>query len=360
MSQGTQPVILIVNPRPMDKDESIDDYVSYFRRVIKANNWSDTQAMLVFGALTHAQVSILPDIDTITSFKEVEKRVKRRKELTRDHVLEKWHSIKRKPGQDLVKLSNDIVKLTNDLYPNIDKTLILRDRFLLALDYDLRKLLTPTQSSLKTMQEVLDLALTLDVIKVTDKSTSKSKKWCSQCKKSNHNTVDCRKKDSSQVTSQSSVSNSFKNSQKTQKPKNASIQGDCSSDRQFLKAKVDGQWTHLLVDNGSSFSLVPKSFEIMYPLSSLQARAANGSNIDIVGYSRFLLDLDNHKVEQLFYVADVDVPIIGRDFLKKIKAVIHYNNVLDYVINDVSLSSRLYLESENSFIRFLMVLAQQV
>ncbi|KAI2803714.1 hypothetical protein BLOT_007850 [Blomia tropicalis] len=45
---------------------------------------------------------------------------------------------------------------------------------------------------------------------------------------------------------------------------------------------VDGHLSYFLVDNGSSLSFVPESFGIMYPLSSLQAKAANGLDIDLV------------------------------------------------------------------------------
>lgn len=90
-----------------------------------------------------------------------------------------------------------------------------------------------------------------------------------------------------------------------------------------------------LIDSGSSFSILPRSFlqknRAVEPLGSLQA--ANGSIINTYGTKQLHLTLSFRRdFLWNFVIADVTLPIIGADFLSHFNILVdlHHNRLIDF------------------------------
>ena len=79
-----------------------------------------------------------------------------------------------------------------------------------------------------------------------------------------------------------------------------------------------------LVDTGASISLLPRKSEPSAKLALLKLRAANKSSINTYGKKELILNIGMRR-DYLwsFTIADVDVPILGADFLAHFKLGVH-------------------------------------
>ena len=66
-----------MTPIPKKPMDSLEDYLTYFERVAKANSWSDAQAAAVFPACLEVGSKVLDGLsDTVLgSFKEIKKEL---------------------------------------------------------------------------------------------------------------------------------------------------------------------------------------------------------------------------------------------------------------------------------------------
>lgn len=75
-----------------------------------------------------------------------------------------------------------------------------------------------------------------------------------------------------------------------------------------------------LIDTGASISLLPKhlSFSVLESVDALKIVAANGTDIKCYGKQQFTVSLPEcRSYRWIFYVCDVQRPIIGSDFLRE-------------------------------------------
>lgn len=89
----------------------------------------------------------------------------------------------------------------------------------------------------------------------------------------------------------------------------------------FIEAKIGGRICKLLIDSGSSSSVLSSSFinnkhtcEILHDVNFI---AVNGSNISIYAKQYFDVSISDVNFSHLFYIADIDFCIIGADFFRK-------------------------------------------
>ena len=81
-----------------------------------------------------------------------------------------------------------------------------------------------------------------------------------------------------------------------------------------------------LVDTGAALSLIPYSSEPSAKLSLLKLRAANKSSIDTYGRKTITLNIGMRRdYTWAFTLADVDIPILGADFLAHFQLAVYMN-----------------------------------
>lgn len=74
--------------------------------------------------------------------------------------------------------------------------------------------------------------------------------------------------------------------------------------------------TSFLVDTGSDISTIPRHLVNKHLESSLKLQAANGTHIKTYGYTQMILNLKlRREFTWRFIISDVNIPILGADFL---------------------------------------------
>ncbi|KAI2803251.1 hypothetical protein BLOT_007375 [Blomia tropicalis] len=132
-----------IPPRYQGKKESIDQYLIYFSDLIEANEWDDKRSAAIFKAM----LPVGSD--------------EWREPIQRNSLVDDFYNISRKKSQSLDDLAAKISELTDQLYPSMpkdNKALIERDRFLTSLNPELRIAIVTTQSNLKTLTDVKNMA----------------------------------------------------------------------------------------------------------------------------------------------------------------------------------------------------------
>ena len=341
-----------IQPRPQEKSESIEQYLEYFADVIEVNEWNDSKAAAVFRAMlphasdTRALLTGLTEAQR-SSFVAINAAISEARKPLRDSKVMELYSLQRRPGQKLEDLAARVLKLVEEVYPSVAKAtkmMLQRDRFLTALNPELKAALCNSQNSLKTVSDIKNLALAIETssrMLVKPKNTAivhnnnqpkqSTKKWCKKCRSGTHNTEECRKATKSVIAS-------------------IKINGIKPAKRQFINLVVGNKPLMGLIDTGSQVSTVPAERTVKKS-SHYQATAINGSGIEIIGSTRIPVSFNGDTVEHNFLIADLDTPIIGRDFLLKIKGNVRHDNWLDYSLNNKPRSCPLVLEDQSSKMR---------
>ena len=334
----------IIQPRAWEKDESIEQYLSYFADLKEANSWTESKAVAVFRTLIPHNSEIRSYISNLTaeqqaSFTETAKVIKESHKPLRDTKMTEFFHLQRKNGQKLEELSNKVFRLVEELYstaPKEVRTQLARDRFISSLNHELRVALFNSQgtSNLKTLTDAKNLAIAIESSsnytndsniqgKVISEDKHKSNKWCSFHNSSSHSTENCRQANKSTKDGKATKHNSNNYV--------AAIEFDSSSEfpRQFIRIGLNNEQVLALVDTGTLFSTIPITFKTQ-AFCPMKASSANGSDIDVYGSSEMTITIDGHSLQHNFIIADVTTPIFGRDLLLKFKATVRYNNIMNY------------------------------
>ncbi|KAI2803580.1 hypothetical protein BLOT_007711 [Blomia tropicalis] len=316
----------IIQPRVWEKDESIEQYLSYFADLKEANS----------------------------------KGIKEAHKPLRDTKMTEFFHLYRKPGQKLEELSSKVFRLTEEVYSSAPKevrTQLARDRFVSCLNNELRVALCNSQSTLKTLTDAKNMAIPIESSsnyandsniqgKVISEDKHKSNKWCSFHNSSSHSTENCRRANKSTKDGEATKHNSNNYV--------AAIEFDSSSEfsRQFIRIGLNNEQVLALVDTGTLFSTIPKTFKTQ-AFCPIKASAANGSDIDVYGSSEMTITIDGHSLQHNFIIADVTTPIFGRDLLMKFKATVRYNNIMNYSFGNSHVESNVSNLSHNeiNFVR---------
>ena len=124
---------------------------------------------------------------------------------------------------------------------------------------------------------------------------------CFNCNKSGHIAEDCR----------------FEKQEEKTKVKEEKTSSIVNPNRLFVNAEINGKKVLLLVDTGSSTTLIPK--EIISPAikCSKEFKTVTNEPIKIHGASEVIIKIGNFEVFHNVYVADTSEAILGMDFLRK-------------------------------------------
>ncbi|KAI2806189.1 hypothetical protein BLOT_005200 [Blomia tropicalis] len=258
----------LVQPRYIEKKESIDQYLVYFTDLVVANGWDEVRAAAVFKTVLPAGSDIRSFINSFTpeeqnSFSVIKTKIKKSREPVRDSLVTEFYDVSRKKGQSLDDLAARVVKLTDQLYPSMPKdykVLIERDRFLAALNPELRVAIVGPQGSLKTLADVKNMASNVESSTKKFNETKQHKHgWHKGSNESN------RKENQNQTSSFNRPFNrNYKKDFKGKKSEVAAINIDGSQDdrRQFVKCIIGNKQVMALVDTGSRRSIVSMAFEV--------------------------------------------------------------------------------------------------
>ena len=363
-SNSTNNPVMIAGPmrgywpaRSKSNGETVEQYLKYFKCIIDMNQWTDTQAATGFRAMLQPNTSIWSSVEAMSeadqqSFNKIAEKLKVSKEPMRDSRVRKFFNLSRSSVQSLDELAIKIHKLVEELYSDASvakiKEKLARDRFYTALGPDLiAAIVNPT--IFKTLDEMKIQAISTEdawlersAKRVPTKSpkVDKSKPYCNNCAKKGHDTENCwskskksggaqkPQKQSSSGTSSSSSSSGNKSSQTT--PKVTAALTKVSSQivpRQFLRAIVNNKPAACLIDNGSKISIFPSTWPVQRVEESV-ARAANGSIIAVKGESIVNIDINGCVIEHTVFIGDVEVPLLGRDFIRMVCGDIMHDDIM--------------------------------
>ena len=132
-----------VTVRPKEKDDktSVTEYMTYFKRIMKVNKWSDQEAGDIFAALLGPNDRSLTGL-VWTSFSNLEEQLKAKDLPMREAHLANLMHIEMQEGETISHLRDRTCHLVEQVYPSmseVDRGRLARDFFLYALPPDLRK-----------------------------------------------------------------------------------------------------------------------------------------------------------------------------------------------------------------------------
>ena len=117
---------VLLHPRKMEKNESVEQYLGYFQLLKDVNDWDEEQAVKIYRALLppgsdqHGIVANLTAAEQ-ASFTAVKKAILASRQLLRDTLVTQLFSLKRKPKQPLEELANKVVLLVEEVYSSFAK-----------------------------------------------------------------------------------------------------------------------------------------------------------------------------------------------------------------------------------------------
>ena len=135
-----------VNIKPVSKrrEESAQEYVAYFKRIVKANDWSDVRAGTIFPAMLPYGDSSLSTVERLgtAAFSVIEQALTDSQEPFREANLHMLLNSKREAFKDLFEFKQKIFDLTANVYPSFS----MKQREQLARDFFLNGLTAETRS----------------------------------------------------------------------------------------------------------------------------------------------------------------------------------------------------------------------
>jgi hypothetical protein len=155
---GTQ----IIRPKEKQKDQVLSDYIRYFKRVMKVNNWTDSQAGEVFAVMLGPDDRSLDSIEgKWTGFSELEQMLVEQEKPMREAYLAELMTATKLKNENPEDLRNKIVRLVATCYPHFPQEFqsqIARDYFLHALPENVRMMVLSGKSD--SLEDTVNLAKT--------------------------------------------------------------------------------------------------------------------------------------------------------------------------------------------------------
>ena len=108
-----------LRPKTKEIDQAMSEYLMYFKRVVKANCWSDLEAGEVFPALIDPKERTLDSLEgKWTTFSELEILLRNLEEPLRDSKLEDFVRLTFDPSSESVSsFQSKIINFVSVLYP---------------------------------------------------------------------------------------------------------------------------------------------------------------------------------------------------------------------------------------------------
>lgn len=145
MSPAVRPHVQV---RLKTREESMDEYIRYYERIIRANGYSPKTAAQIFPAVIESDSIVQNKLAELTEaeredWAKVKAAIDSGDEPYRDGHVVAFNSLKLLPNEAPEKLKERIQGLIEKIYPRFaksNKELLLRDKFICSLPDQLRLL----------------------------------------------------------------------------------------------------------------------------------------------------------------------------------------------------------------------------
>ena len=216
---------LVIQPRPMRKEESINDFIRIFEKWTKANNWSDSEAADIFDSLVEDQVlsSRIELLKYKNSFEFIKDSLLETGRTQRDADMIALFNCRIGKKESIDEFTLKVTRLVHSVYPKFEpdeKQLLARDFLLAGLQENVRLiLLSNVDLSLKVedIQSAANAIVNAQKMKTASTVTKQSKQkqntaaqstikidatttvvqanslFCKYCKATGHTVDKCRK-----------------------------------------------------------------------------------------------------------------------------------------------------------------------
>jgi hypothetical protein len=133
---------IVIRPKEKQPEQSVLEYVDYFKRVKKVNHWSDKDAGEIFCALLGPADRTIDSLqEKWTTFSELEALLRSKQEPMRDANLADLMQLEMKEYESVDNLRNRVMHLVSLVYGRFSldvQTQIARDFFLHALPREVK------------------------------------------------------------------------------------------------------------------------------------------------------------------------------------------------------------------------------
>lgn len=265
-ANNVQPVN-IVQPRILQANQSIEEFLEDFERVCIANEWSDEKAARILPALIPAssvhQETIRAQSDAVKqSFKSIKAAFEGIDALTKILAIQELHTCSRKKDENFQQYASRITRLVNKVYPNMAaryRTELTSNIFVVTLPRDLIATAWKEVSGHPDINKAARTAQLLDTVKMAESRSSvvsSSKEPCGVCGKTNHITKNCFK---NKKAPKKDAKDKKRDNDHKKKNQNVTAITSNKDTRMLTRAMFDGKEQEVLVDFGSNVTVLPRS-----------------------------------------------------------------------------------------------------
>lgn len=162
-----------LKPAMKKREDSMIEYISYFKRVMVANNWNDENGGKIFPAMIPTGDPCLPAVMKLgqTTFSAIETELRGCQEPFREANLTMLMNIKKEHDVTVFDFKAKIVELVKAVYPTFEikeQDQLCRDFFLHGLPVDLKEKALSVKP--KTIEEVVNATLMAESIAMSSRS----------------------------------------------------------------------------------------------------------------------------------------------------------------------------------------------
>ena len=159
----------LVRPEGKKSTDSLADYIRYFDRVVKANEWTDKKAALAFGGLLEVGSTVLDTLedDKRESWLEIKKSLGTQSEC-REARVQEFFQLSYESSERVEDFAAKCRNVVSAMYPKMAalyKEQVARDRFVHGLDNHLRTAVLNHPCA--KMQDALEAAIMAQAVRTS-------------------------------------------------------------------------------------------------------------------------------------------------------------------------------------------------
>ncbi|CAM1312560.1 Uncharacterised protein r2_g2300 [Pycnogonum litorale] len=321
----------VFKPRYKLLDESVDDFIKYFERLMISNDWSDEISAKHFPALLESNTRFHSKIEGLSEanrkkFSVLKSAILDEEEPYRVSNCNKLLNAKLKPNQNIEEFRDEILKLVEKVYPSFaksNKKVLACDFFVNGLTYSLKNSMLQAPDHAKTLEQAVNIAILAHQITEKSQFQSQRKKSHNYLKASTSKVFKCYN-----CQQPGHLARDCKNNSKEKKQTVSYL--DNLNKRYYIEGFINKRKENFLLDTGASISVLPvTSYKPDKPDDTI-LRATDGRNLKVYGSLNADLQFGHIRDKVNCLVADVNTPILGIDFLKKHEAKIDLNGLIEF------------------------------
>ncbi|KAG1673905.1 Gypsy retrotransposon integrase-like protein 1 [Nymphon striatum] len=294
-----------IRPRYKTDQDSISEFISYFDRLVAANEWNDVKAGLYFPTLLECNSRFHSKIESLSasdrkSYASIKKAILAEEEPYRTSNCMKLLNLKMETGSISGRISGTILDIQE--YCKKSYRFCVTGRSCKLYNFDKITLGEGDKIRSKTVGE-------------TSRIVVMSPLKCYTCGEVGHLARFCSRK-KPQIYSPRSEDKPVHN-----------ISVTCDN-RFYVQGKINGKEENILIDSGASPIVIPSSRYFPDRQTNVMCTLANGDPLEVVGASEVKIEIGEVTSKEMCYIANVSVPLIGAEFLRKHGAVIDAKGTL--------------------------------